>query len=229
MTDGLDTILAIDTSTRRLILALTFGGDRLVQCDDAVDKSHGVVLMKRIQDLFQSAGTDKHSLNAIVVLLGPGSFTGLRIGIAAAKGMAMGLGIPVVGVNLFELFAAAHGGEGGTAHLLVPCRKGEWYVGTMRDGRVELDDIAIVPDAHVQTRVGAEPVYGVSVDSTDVCAAAGLDSRGLFVYSGSDIIALGRNKLERGEIPDLVSLEPMYLQKAIAETRFDQRHGHDNG
>jgi tRNA threonylcarbamoyladenosine biosynthesis protein TsaB len=162
-------------------------------------------------------------------VLGPGSFTGLRIGIAAAKGIAVGLGIPVVGVHLFEMFAAMQGSAADSVHLLIPSRRGEWYVGTMRDGAVELDDISIVTDAEVPGCVNGDPVYGVGVDPAEVFATAGLDSRGSFVFSGSDIIQLGKRKLQAGQVPDLVSLEPMYLQKAIAETRFDQRHGHDNG
>jgi tRNA threonylcarbamoyladenosine biosynthesis protein TsaB len=229
MTDQFDNMLAIDTSGKRLILALAFGGDRLVQCDEAVERSHGVVLMKRLQDLFQSAGLDKRELGAIAVMLGPGSFTGLRIGIAAAKGIAVGLGIPVVGVHLFEMFAASCGAAADTAHLLVPSRKGEWYVGTMRNGIVELDDITIVSDADVPARVEGDPVYGVGIDPAEVFAAAELDSRGQFAYSGSDIIHLGRSRLQAGAVPDIINLEPMYLQKAIAETRFDQRHGHSNG
>jgi len=96
-------VLAIDSSTHILKLALSFGDDRLVQISEEVEKSHGQIIVKKINELFQSAGLNKSMLRAIVVATGPGSFTGLRIGLATAKGIATALNIPVAGVGVFEV------------------------------------------------------------------------------------------------------------------------------
>src|SRR5574341_1324197 len=96
-------ILAIDCATSEMKLGLKFGGDRLVKSAVAAEQSHSAQIIKGIAALMASAKCKVTELDAIVVATGPGSFTGLRIGLACAKGMAVALNIPVVGVSLFEV------------------------------------------------------------------------------------------------------------------------------
>ena len=62
--------LAIDTATMHLRLALSFGGDRQIKSDNLMDRTHGQVLFKKIDELFQSAGLDQQALKALVVCIG---------------------------------------------------------------------------------------------------------------------------------------------------------------
>ncbi len=218
-------LLAIDTSSHRLVLALAYGGDRLVKSDNPVERSHGILLMKMIDELFQSSGTTPDALDALVICLGPGSFTGLRIGLAAVKGMATATEIPVVGVNLFELFAFKQRESEDIVHLLIPSRKGEWYLGTFGRGDDFGADINIVTGVDLLERVGSDPVWGVGFDPRELFDDGfGATQTDIFEYSGTDLVHCGLAKLMSGETADLATLEPMYLQKAIAEVRFDQKN-----
>lgn len=216
-----DNVLAIDTATSQLNLALHFGGDRSVKLSEAVERTHGQVILKKIDDLFGSAAINVSDLDAVVVTVGPGSFTGLRIGLAAAKGIAVAGDIGLLGVTVFEL--AAHALKTTPlAHVLIPSRQGEFYFGTVRAGAINDDQLRIVAETEIESLVGSEPVYGVGFDPRAVALAHGL-VREQLDYDGADLLAVGLEKLVRGELSDLESLEPKYLQKAIAEIRFDER------
>jgi len=221
-----DTILAIDTSTRRLVLALSFAGDRLVKSDNVVEKTHGQILIKKIDELVQSAALSKRDIKAVVVSVGPGSFTGLRIGLAAAKGLAVALDVALVGISLFELASSKMRESGQSALLVIPCRKGEYYV-----GRIDTDkagDIRVLPESELPAILSGQLVFGLGFDPCSQFQTVAIDpASGPFEYDGSDLIYLGKEKLLSGEQSDLASLEPLYLQKAIAEVRFDQRQAGD--
>lgn len=128
MHDSFENILTIDSSSNILKLALLFHGDRLVKSEESAEQSHGQILLKKVDALFESAGISKTDLHAIVVSTGPGSFTGLRIGIAAAKGIAVALGIQIVSVNLFELAAYKLQDENEEILIVVPFKKDEFFV-----------------------------------------------------------------------------------------------------
>ena len=117
------TMLAIDTSTRHLRLALNFGGDRLVKSDEDMDMSHGRVMIRKISNLLESSGATMKDLDAVVVCTGPGSFTGLRIGIALAKGIAVGAGAVMAGVSLFDVAAYKLRSSDDETQVLVPFKK----------------------------------------------------------------------------------------------------------
>ena len=112
------TILIIDTATTRSVVALANGtGDiRAVASWDAGYR-HGETLLPAIERLLADQGVDREALTGIVAGTGPGAFTGLRVGIATAKGLAHGRGCPLVGVSTAEalLASAALGGEAGGA------------------------------------------------------------------------------------------------------------------
>src|SRR5512147_1747748 len=116
-------LLAIDTATATLRLALKFGEDRLVKSSERVERSHGQMLMRKIENLCGSASVAPDQIGGIAVAIGPGSFTGLRIGLAAAKGMAVALDIPIVGVSHFDI-----------ARFLLTSTEDVCWIGSLRRG-----------------------------------------------------------------------------------------------
>jgi tRNA threonylcarbamoyl adenosine modification protein YeaZ len=218
-------ILAIDTATRRLNLALLYGEDRTVKSGELVRKTHGQILMKKIDDLFLTAALAVADLQAVVVSLGPGSFTGLRIGLAAAKGIAVARNIPLVGVTLFEAAALRLQTQPAPVHLLIPSRKGEFYIGSYSGSGVTEPEVRVLAERDIAGMVGSDQVYLIGHDpgllETEVLRAT---ARSLD-YDGGDVLRAGIEKLVRGERADAAGLEPVYFQKAIAEIHFDRRHG----
>ena len=221
-----DSVLAIDTATRRLNLAVRFGGDRTVNSGETVERTHGQIIISKVDRLFQSAGLAVSDLQAVVVSLGPGSFTGLRIGLAAAKGIAVALKVPIAGVTLFEVAAHYLARDSGESHILIESRRAEFFLGIIREGVVMAEEIRIVAQSDLSTLIGTNPVFGIGFDP-----AAGLSAvlpcltGGELLYDGCDVLEVGLQKLQRGEFSDLTALEPAYLQKSLAETRFERRPG----
>jgi tRNA threonylcarbamoyladenosine biosynthesis protein TsaB len=100
-------LLAIDTSTAWISLALYDGSFVRYELTWESQYHHTVELAPAIQQMFKQTGTNSSMLTGLAVALGPGSFTSLRIGMAAAKGLALALNIPVVGVPSLDVIAAS--------------------------------------------------------------------------------------------------------------------------
>jgi tRNA threonylcarbamoyladenosine biosynthesis protein TsaB len=100
-------LLALDTASGRASVALHDGTTLRAECTwEAVDR-HTVTLVPRIVDLLGCAGLTAGDVTAIGVCIGPGSFTGVRIGLAVAKGLASARKLPVMGVTTLDILAAA--------------------------------------------------------------------------------------------------------------------------
>lgn len=100
-------ILAIDTSAAQCAVALV--DRKTVTMRAPMDRGHAEALFPMIDAVLARAGATHADLSRIAVCTGPGSFTGLRIGVAAARGLALALGIPAIGVSRFEALAAEAG------------------------------------------------------------------------------------------------------------------------
>jgi len=101
-------ILAIDTSAAQCAVALLGAGNEVVE-RRAMERGHAEHLFPFIDTTLARAGIRYGDIGRVAVCTGPGSFTGVRVGVAAARGIALGLGIPVVGISRFEALAAEAG------------------------------------------------------------------------------------------------------------------------
>ena len=117
-------ILAFDSSAAHCAAALLLP-DRVILREEAMDKGQAERLMPMLEDLLADAGIGWADLKALAVGTGPGNFTGVRIAVAAARGLALGLGIPAVGVTALE--AAAYGLPR-PLRVAQDARRGEGYV-----------------------------------------------------------------------------------------------------
>jgi tRNA threonylcarbamoyl adenosine modification protein YeaZ len=101
-------VLAIDTALEACSVAILDTGqpDRAVHESQAMTRGHAEALMPMIARAFERAGLDASQLDRIAVTVGPGSFTGLRVGIAAARGLALATGKPAVGLTTLAAYAA---------------------------------------------------------------------------------------------------------------------------
>ncbi len=116
------TILGIDSATRGCAAAITRATAVLAEQNQPMDRGQAEALMPMIEDVLKTASLKPADLDAIAVTYGPGGFTGLRIALAAARGMALALNVPCIGVTTFEavaLGALELGGSDLTKALLV--------------------------------------------------------------------------------------------------------------
>ncbi len=101
------TILNIETSTEVCSVALTSEGQVLDHSENYEGQTHATMLSQYVQQALQYARTREVSIDAIAVSIGPGSYTGLRIGLSEAKGLAFGLSVPLIGVNTLQLLTVS--------------------------------------------------------------------------------------------------------------------------
>ncbi len=129
------TILAFDTSAAHCAAAVLSGGRIVAEACEPMDTGQAERLLPLCEALLAEAGLAWRDVAAIAVGTGPGNFTGVRIAVAAARGLALGLGIPAIGVT--RLQALAHGHDLPVT-AVADARRGEVYVQLLPDGTARL-------------------------------------------------------------------------------------------
>ena len=102
--------LAVNTANSILSVALVDGEKLVYAYETAETRDQGNLLLSHVQFWLKEEGWSFDDLNLLAVVTGPGSFTGIRIGLAAMRGIALASAKPIVGISSFELFAEARGG-----------------------------------------------------------------------------------------------------------------------
>ena len=118
-------ILAFDTSAAHCTAAVVQNGKLLAHAHEDMAKGQAERILVLCEELLAQAGTAWGGLDAIGVGIGPGNFTGIRIAVSAARGLALGLGVPAVGVSAFDALAL---GQDGPCACAVDARRGQVYL-----------------------------------------------------------------------------------------------------
>jgi tRNA threonylcarbamoyladenosine biosynthesis protein TsaB len=131
-------LLAIDTCTQRSSVALRDAFSLRAECSWESDRHHTAAVSAQIRRLMQACNIGPAQIGAVAVSIGPGSFTGVRCGLAIAKGMAVARNIPLVGVSAFEVIATAQPKSQMPVFALVEAGRGrsavcryEWHGDTL--------------------------------------------------------------------------------------------------
>lgn len=124
-------ILALDTALETCSAALVRGGQVLAARSEPMARGHQERLAPLVDELAREAGIAFAEVDRIGATRGPGSFTGLRVGLAFAKGLGFALGRPVIGIGTLQALAAA---TPGAAAAVIDARRGQIYVQAFRDG-----------------------------------------------------------------------------------------------
>lgn len=132
-------ILSFDTSGAYIAAALLRGEVVIGKRVEEMKKGQAERLIPLLEELLDETGVCWADLAALGVGTGPGNFTGIRISVSAARGLALGLGVPALGVSLFEALS-----EGREGRFALPAPRGHVYAQTLRDG-MALSDLAQEP------------------------------------------------------------------------------------
>jgi len=136
--------LAIDTSTNILSVALVYDDEILASIDEQTKNNQSEILMSRIESMMNDCKQQPTDLEKIVVAIGPGSYTGIRVGVAAAKSLAYALDIPIVGISSLEVMAMA--AVSSDVHIRIPMIDARRK--TVFAGVYDADGTNIISDGH---------------------------------------------------------------------------------
>ena len=138
-------VLAMDTSTMVGSVALLTDGEVRAELGASVQARHGEVLLPHVERVLALAGVEFREVGLLAVGLGPGSFTGVRIGVATAKGLALSGGTPLVGVVSLRALARGLSAAGALAVPVVDAHKGEVYAAVYRVGARGIEEELLAP------------------------------------------------------------------------------------
>ncbi|TAJ66469.1 tRNA (adenosine(37)-N6)-threonylcarbamoyltransferase complex dimerization subunit type 1 TsaB [Brevundimonas sp.] len=181
-------------------------------------KGHSERIAGFARDAAAAAGVDFADLDRIGVTVGPGSFTGLRVGLSFAQGLGAALDRPVVGLSTLDALAAS-AGEAATVAALIDARRGQVYARFWRDGRAEGPPAALTLE-DAAARIGTLGADAVLVGSGAALFAAAAAGPRLLVLDGPAPEALAR--LAAAADPALARPRPLYLRApdAVPPTRL---------
>jgi len=201
-------------------------------------KTHSERLIPMVLQLLENAEIDFGELQAVAVAAGPGSFTGLRIGMATAKGIAQVRDIPIVGVNTLDALAQSGLGFSGLIAPVLDARKNEVYTSLYKDQGGEITSVgqyrAITPASladELASRTEKIMFVGDAVPAYRELWRERLSGQAIFLPDelslprGAHVGALAAQRLARGEQDDLYGLTPFYIRLSEAEVTWAKKFG----
>ena len=234
-------VLALDTATRVQSLALLDGDDALEHSQRRVRFNHGSTLLEHLSQTLEEHKLEVDDLDLIAVGIGPGSFTGLRVGLAIAKSLARAENIPIVGVSTLAALAYPHavGHPRSAVCAMYDARRGEVYTGVYAHSdehltSIEADQTAAPEDIRQKILALASTSRPVVICGNGPRKYESLahwhkpdsnwESPEVTVLgawadgpSATALGLLGRQRARAGHLDEVGSLEPNYIRPTDAE------------
>ena len=222
-------ILAFETSAKAASVALHDGKVLLGESYQNTGLTHSQTLMVMAEDLLKQCGKSARDVTAVAVAEGPGSFTGVRIGVTAAKGFAWGGQLPCYGISTLEAMAASLGVYNGYVCPVMDARRSQVYnalfhVNRGQRERIREDRAISLQELGEELQNLTEPIFLVG-DGSILCYNSLLERvPGLVLppehrmhQRAVGVALLAAEKIASGEVGDGASLTPNYLRLSQAE------------
>lgn len=217
-------IVAIDTSTEVLSIGIR-ENDRTFLFAREGDLKHAETLMPSILQLSHLAGRQLLAPDLVVCTRGPGSFTGLRIGMATAKGIAAGSGCPIVSVSTLDAFAWGHTDFDGAVVPGIDARKGRFYTAVFNSGSRICKDLDAEPESIARRLEGFRRILltGTDASALGVALAPYLNGDQVLRIDARSRTGCAASLLELGTAqwnasgPDADGQGPTYIRESDAE------------
>ncbi|MFF3288216.1 tRNA (adenosine(37)-N6)-threonylcarbamoyltransferase complex dimerization subunit type 1 TsaB [Streptomyces sp. NPDC003023] len=204
-------LLAMDTATPAVTAALHDGSSVIAESSRVDARRHGELLLPAVDRVLAEAGTGLDSVTGIVVGVGPGPYTGLRVGLVTAATFASALGIPVHGVCTLDGLAYAAGLDEPFV-VATDARRKEVYWARYADARSRVTDAAVDRPAEIAEDVAGLPAVGAGAL---LYPQTFPDVRGPEHVSAAALAALAAQRLEAGE--EFLPPQPLYLRRPDAQ------------
>jgi tRNA threonylcarbamoyladenosine biosynthesis protein TsaB len=208
-------ILGIDTSSKNCSLAL-WEGERLLGSFDQVSEDflHAEILHQEIEKLLLSSNVQFSDLTAVVVGSGPGSYTGLRIGVAAAKGLAMALNIPLYAVSGLEMMLSQSTSHfQGDVLVVMDARRNEVFGAWLNSDGTLTDPEAIIVNEDFADALSSNPLMVIGENASKLKTLLPAETQ--FFDTLPSIRMVFQESLKMGDSVDLAYFEPVYVKPFI--------------
>lgn len=227
-------LLSFESSAVSAAVCLTDGEKVVASAFQNCGLTHSRTLLPMAEQLISNVGLTPKELDGFAVASGPGSFTGIRIGVATVKGLAMGTGLPCVGVSTLEAMAWNLTGMTGTVSCVMDARAGQVY-----NARFRLNGVGapkrLTPDRALTIQALGEEIgqdgeilvgdgaYLCYTKLTEICPHLALAPTHL-IYPGAYGVAMAALQAFRdGKAVDAQQLDAVYLRKPQAEQMRDRK------
>jgi tRNA threonylcarbamoyladenosine biosynthesis protein TsaB len=222
-------LLSIDTSGRQGSVGLARAGENdspsqieMVEIMPLVGGAFSAELIPQISTLISSNGYTKEAIGAFAVVSGPGSFTGLRVGLAAVKALAEILAKPMAAVSMLEVCAIASGVQGKVMAVL-DAGRGDVYLGgyevlsIVPEQPKAISSEQLLPRADFLARAEGWNVVTPDPTIAEAARAAGVQVSTIMQISAADVARLGWSKIKAGDTVSAMQLEANYIRRTDAE------------
>ena len=237
-------ILGIDTSAKTLNLALVDDNKMVIDCRiNTVDRTHSALILPLLNNILDTSSIKLKQIGGIAVSIGPGSFTGLRIGLATAKGLSFALSIPIVGINTLESYAFRWIDLPGKLCPLIRARREEYYYaifykknsnlrlikeyqcgewGQIKSELLRYSDKVfifgcgledILKEERIEKSKNIENIYFIA--------------RNQNIANAANVALMGEKKILENNYDDLYTLSPFYIKKPAAEIKKEKDSSKD--
>ena len=221
-------ILAIDSCAGTSSVAVLEDEALLALYTVNSGNTHSETLLPMIRDTLSTLGISNDDIDAYAVSYGPGSFTGVRIGVSTVKGLALGRNKPCVEVSTIEALATNLDGFDGVICPVMNARRGQVYTGIFKNGERLMEDNCMMLTDLIPILEGyGEKIYFVG-DGYDLAAKAGVKSamvtpEPLRHANGYSVGRVAYEKIKKGETVTDSELSVNYLRKPQAEREREER------
>lgn len=224
-------LLALDTATEACSVALSFNHETSAHFERC-PREHTKKILPMVENLMQQAQAEFSQLDAIIFGQGPGSFTGVRIGVAAAQGLAFGAQVPMIGISTLAAMAQQAMDEQSAEYVVaaIDARMGEIYHAVYRNekGIAVLEDNEIVVDP--SQLPDASPIDAVGVGTGWVTYSELLSEKypqvkrlEIELPRAYDMLKLGKQALANGQTQLPAQAQPVYLRDKVTWKKLPGR------
>jgi len=221
-------ILAFDTSTSYESIALSSNGQIIADVTTKAKKTHSERLLPTLENLLSQTDMKMEEISAIAVSLGPGSFTGLRIGLSTAKGLCFGLKLPLYVTSTLRSLANNASSVSSNICALMDAGRDEFYYAMYSSDLTEIHKPSFAKIEQIVQIIDTETLLIGPVSLTIKQALSDTDvklnfARAIDCYpKASSLIDIIENQkgCDVYEADDIAKIEPLYIRKSAAEVNF---------
>lgn len=219
-------ILLLETATQICSVALERNGKLLTEIHSDEPNAHSSRLSVFIEQIFKETGLAMNTLDAVCVSSGPGSYTGLRIGVSSAKGICYALGKPLLAVPTMQNMAAyyfhLHPDYNGLVCPMIDARRMECYTAIYsRDGVVKETTAEVIEAGIYDNWLNKSTVTFIGDGAEKTRQLLSIHPNALydtsFQISAAGMAELAEAKMQKGEFEDVAYFEPFYLKDFVAK------------